>query len=177
MCGISICRSKSRLLQELPIRLRGYRQQIEGGEDIRIAVLVDRDRDDCTQLKARLEGMARDAGLLTKSSRRGDARFVVVNRIAIEELEAWFMGDQEALAKAFTSLRGKPFPKSFAYPDSNGTWEQLYQFLKKQGVYRRSYPKIEAARTIAKHMEPGRNNSKSFRQFVAGVEALVGDEC
>lgn len=175
MCGISTCRSKSRLLQELPIRLRGYRQQIEGGEDIRIAVLVDRDRDDCVRLKARLEAMARDAGLVTRSNVSGDGRFAVLNRIAVEELEAWFIGDPEALRRAFTSLRGKPFPKSFTTPDSCGTWEQLHRFLKRQGIYRGHYPKIEAARTIAQHMEIGRNQSVSFRQFVRGVDRLVRD--
>lgn len=165
-------RNKSRLLQELPSRLRGYRSLIDNGDDIGIVVLIDRDSDDCAQLKSRLELMARDAGLGTKTSTK-DARFIVVNRIAIEELEAWFIGDHEALKKAFTSLRGKSFPKSFANPDSCGTWEHLHRFLKKQGIYKGSYPKIAAAKAIAMHMEIERNTSKSFRQFVRGVDALV----
>ena len=39
-----------------------------GGESLRVVVLVDRDDDDCEQLKAELERMAVAAGLSTKSS-------------------------------------------------------------------------------------------------------------
>jgi len=42
------------------------------------------------------------------------------------------------------------------------------RFLKKQGIYRGHYPKIEAARTIAQHMEVGRNASVSFPAVRAG---------
>lgn len=164
-------KNKGRLLRELPSRLRAYRTRIRKGEDLRVLVLVDRDDDDCEQLKRRLEQMARDAGLHTKTTPAA-AGFHVVNRIVVEELEAWFMGDTQALRSAFSSLPPL-FPKSFNNPDNGGSWERLHRFLKKHGIYRSSYPKIEAARRIAPHMEPARNRSTSFRQFVRGLEALL----
>jgi len=165
--------SKGRLLKALPARLRGYRQRIDNGEDLKIIVLVDRDNDNCEQLKHRLETIAREAGLTTKTAANGQGDFQVVTRIAIEELEAWFMGDVDALKTAFTSLRGVNFPGIFRNPDNGGTWERLHRFLKRNGIYRKSYPKIEAARKIAKHMEPDRNRSRSFQSFVQGVEACL----
>ena len=48
-------RNKSRLLRDLPARLRAYRKRIDQGEALRIIVLVDRDQDDCEQLKRDLE--------------------------------------------------------------------------------------------------------------------------
>jgi len=166
-------RSKGRLLRELPKRLRAYRRRIDQGEDLRILVLVDRDDDDCMMLKRRLELAARDAGLFTKSAPDGNGCFQVVNRIVIEELEAWFMGDQEALKGAFPSLRHTKFPTTFQNPDNGGTWERLHRFLKQHGIYKKSYPKIDAARRIAPHVEPARNCSRSFRRFSQGVEALL----
>ncbi|WP_419627125.1 DUF4276 family protein, partial [Thiolapillus sp.] len=66
--------------------------------------LVDRDSDDCHALKRRLETIAREAGLVTKAATQGQGLFHVATRIAIEELEAWYMGDIDALKEAFSSL-------------------------------------------------------------------------
>ena len=165
--------SKGKLLKALPARLRAYRKRIDNDEDLKIIVLVDRDSDNCEQLKQRLETIAREAGLTTKTAVNGQGNFHVVTRIAIEELEAWFMGDEDALKGAFTSLRGINFPKSFSNPDNGGTWERLHRFLKSHGIYRKTYPKIEAARKISKYMDLNRNLSRSFQNFLQGVEACL----
>lgn len=165
--------SKSKLLKALPDRLRAYRKRIDNDEDLKIIVLVDRDNDNCEQLKHRLETIAHEAGLTTKTMANGQGDFQVVTRIAIEELEAWFMGDVDALKAAFTSLKSANFPGNFKNPDNGGTWERLHRFLKHHGIYRSSYPKIEAARKIAQHMEPRRNRSRSFHRFLQGVEACL----
>lgn len=165
-------RNKSRLLRDLPARLRAYRKRIWKGEDLRIVVLVDRDQDDCEQLKRDLERIAREAKLPTKTRPDTGGRYLVVNRIVVEELESWFIGDTAALRQAFPSLPNQ-FPGNFRQPDNGGTWERLHRFLKKHGIYRGSFPKIEAARRIAPHVDPARNCSPSFRQFCSGVEALL----
>ena len=166
-------RNKGRLLKELPHRLRAYKRRMDGGERLKVIVLVDRDNDDCHELKQRLENMAQEAGLQTKTAGGAGGPFQVVNRIAIEELEAWFMGDTAALQRAFTSLRGARFPNSFNNPDNGGTWERLNRFLRKNGIYRNSFPKIDAARKIARQMDPARNRSRSFQVFQQGVEACL----
>jgi hypothetical protein len=166
-------RNKSRLLQELPARLCGYKRRIEAGEDLRLLILVDRDDDNCQDLKATLERMAREAGLSTKSSPQENGQFYVVNRIAIQELEAWFIGDIDALKKAFSSLRGVSFPKSFQNPDKCGKWEILHRFLRQNGIYRSNYPKIEAARKISQQIEISHNRSKSFQHFCHGLESIL----
>jgi len=172
-CKIINMRNKGRLLKELPKRLRAYRKQMEHEGHLRILVLIDRDNDVCEHLKQRLETMAREAGLSTKTRPADNGHFQVVNRIVIEELEAWFMGDIDALKSAFGSLRRAKFPKIFQYPDNGGTWERLHRFLKKNGIYQSSYPKIDAARKIAPHIDLNRNRSRSFQQFCQGVEALL----
>lgn len=166
--------SKYKLLKVLEDRLRAYQERINKGEELRIMVLVDRDDDDCVQLKARLEQAAATAGLPTKSRPDERDRFRVVNRIVVEELESWFIGDPIALRKAFTSLPAiDAVGGIFHNPDNGGTWEVLHRFLKRHGIYRSSYPKIEAARRIAPRLNIAENRSASFRQFVAGIEAIL----
>jgi hypothetical protein len=69
--------------------------------DYRIVVIVDEDRQDCLDIKGRLEEAAQQAGLVTRSTGEQPGGFQVLNRIAIEELEAWFFGDPEAIKAAY----------------------------------------------------------------------------
>ncbi|GMV68157.1 MAG: hypothetical protein AMXMBFR76_05960 [Pseudomonadota bacterium] len=165
--------SKSKLLKVLPQRLAAYRQRIAQGEDLRVVVLVDRDDDDCEVLKRRLEVMAREAKLATKSAPDAAGHFLVLNRIVIEELESWFIGDPQALRKAFMGLPPIDASKGiFRNPDNGGSWEALHRVLKKHGIYKSSYPKIDAARRIAPGLDIQVNRSRSFQVFVQGIEAL-----
>lgn len=75
------------LMGKLPNRLRAYSTWIP--DDWYIVVLRDTDRADCHQLKTTLDTLATQAGLVTKSA-AGTGRFHVMNRLAVEELEAWF---------------------------------------------------------------------------------------
>jgi len=166
--------SKYKLLNALPQRLAAYRRRIDQGEDLRVVVLVDRDDDDCNVLKRQLENAARGAELTTKSVPDAERKFLVVNRIVVEELESWFIGDAAALRQAFTSLPHIDATKSiFRNPDNGGSWEALHRFLKKHGIYRSSFPKIDAARRIAPNLNIQANRSRSFQVFFCGVEALL----
>src|SRR5512147_503171 len=84
--GLHVHQGKSDLLKKLPQKLRAYAQWLP--KSWRILVLVDRDDEDCIKLKKKLLKATSDAGLLAQSG-RGIAKSLVVNRIAIEELEAW----------------------------------------------------------------------------------------
>lgn len=166
--------SKHTLLAELPRRLKGYSYWLP--TDWRIIVLIDEDRQDCKELKAQLETAALDARLRTKSTSHLASSFQVLNRIAVEELEAWFFGDVEAIVTAYPRVphslaeRGR-----FRDPDSitGGTWEALEKTLQRYGYYPGRLPKIEVARNISQHMEPVRNRSKSFNVFRTRLEALL----
>jgi len=147
---------------KLPSRLRGYRHWLP--EDWRIVVVVDRDDDRCDELKSRMENMARDAGLATRTNPlRGT--YQVANRLAIEELEAWYFGDWQAVATAYPRVPAT-IPDKAAYRDPDavrgGTWEAFERLLQRAGYFKGGLRKIEAARTIAPHLDPARNTSHSF---------------
>jgi hypothetical protein len=154
---------KNDLLNKLEGRLKGYQKWLP--DDYRIVILLDRDDQDCLELKGRLEEMAERAGLFTKSHPNRDGAFQVLNRLAVEELEAWFLGDLAAIQKAYPRVRltGNRISK-YRRPDSisGGTWEAMERLLQKAGYYAGGLPKIEAARNIARHMNPVDNSSVSF---------------
>lgn len=165
---------KDDLLKKAPERLRGYASWLP--DTWRILVLVDRDDDDCAALKARLERMAAEAGLQTKTAAGNGQRFQVVNRIAIEELEAWFFGDWLAVQAAYPRVPATvPQKSGFRDPDAiaGGTWEALERILEKAGYFSTGLRKLECARAVAAHMEPGRNSSNSFQEFCGAVAAAL----
>lgn len=166
--------SKQALLKKLVPRLRAYADLIQAGEDLRVVVLVDRDNDNCAQLKDRLEQAASDGGLVTKRSAKAGKPFHIVTRIAVEELESWFLGDPDALRATFPrlpSINTKTAP--FRNPENGGSWEALHRFLRKHGYYPGTYQKIDAARRIAANLSPDANRTPSFGAFCRGIEACT----
>lgn len=154
---------KSELLKQLPQRLAGYAQWLP--ETAVVLVLVDRDDEDCLALKAQLDAMARAAGLVPRSDATPNGRFQVINRIAIEELEAWFFGDWPAVCSAYPKMPDTlPRRAGFRDPDAiaGGTWEALERELQRKGYFKQGLRKLELAREVASRMDPGRNRSTSF---------------
>lgn len=171
---IHVFEGKPDLLRKLPDRLRGYSRFLPN--EWRIVVLVDRDGESCERLKERLEQAALNAGLPTKTAAGAD-RCRVLNRIAVEELEAWFLGDAAALRAAFPKLpRAFETKKPYREPDAvrGGTFERLERLLQSKGYYLEGVPKIELAGLVARHMEPERNRSPSFGTFRDGLRAVCG---
>lgn len=176
VCGSGITfdihayRSKTDLLSKLPKRLKGYGNFLP--PDWRIVVLVDEDREDCQFLKEKLDQAARDAGLVTKSMAQKGSRFQVLNRIAIEELEAWFFGDVTAIHQAYERVSPSLATRS-AYRDPDaikgGTWEAMERELQRASYFKSGLAKIKAARAISANMVPSRNRSRSFQVFQQGL--------
>lgn len=154
---------KSELLKQLPQRLAGYAQWLP--DTAVVLVLVDRDDEDCLALKAQLDAMARAVGLVPRSDATPKGRFQVINRIAIEELEAWFFGDWPAVCAAYPKMPDTlPRRAGFRDPDAiaGGTWEALERELQRKGHFKQGLRKLELAREVASRMDPARNRSTSF---------------
>ena len=170
-----VFQGKPDLLSNLERRLKGYKSWMPN--HWKIVVLIDEDRADCLNLKRQMETAAANAGLITRSAAKGGP-FTVLNRIAVEELEAWFFGDVEALATAFPGV----FPNlgakaNYRNPDAigGGTWEALERVLQRAGHFGGGLSKIEVAREMAHHMDFARNTSTSFRCFTEGLAALKNE--
>ena len=167
---------RDEMLKELPKRLKGE-QWIP--DNWRIIVLIDEDRRDCHELKAYLEKAAYEAGFVTKSSATPNGDFQIVNRIVVEEIEAWFFGDVEALHTAYPRIsQNLQYQAKYRDPDAvpGGTYEALERLLIEKNYYTKRISKPTVAQNIAQYMEPSRNRSKSFQVFLEGIKACVGEE-
>jgi hypothetical protein len=165
---------KSDMLSRLGDRLRAYAAWLPN--DWRILVLVDQDDDDCARLKRLLEECATAAGLRTRSS-GGAAPWQIVSRIAIEELEAWYFGDWQAVKTLFPKVPSTiPSRAGYRDPDSirGGTWETFERILQQHGYFQGGLRKVEAARLLGGAIEPTRNLSRSFTKLHEAInEALA----
>ncbi len=168
-----VFQGKSDLLGKLEARLRAYATWLPA--DWRIVVVVDRDDDDCRDLKLRLEDIAHRAGLRSRS-RAGGLPWQLVNRIAVEELEAWYFADWEAVRAAYPRVpAGIPHRQGFRDPDAiaGGTWEAFERVMRKYGYFKGRLAKIEAARTIGACVDPARSRSRSFAVFQQALAEAV----
>jgi len=168
---------KKDLLNKLPQRLRGYASWLP--HNAYIVVLIDEDRENCKRLKQQLENAASDARLSTRNSPINGTRIQVVNRIAVEELEAWFFGDAPAIMQAYPGIPPSLSQKAkYREPDAiaGGTWEALERVLQRAGYFKAGLTKIDAARSIARKMDPQQNRSRSFRCFRDALLMLLPTE-
>ena len=161
------------MLDKLPARFRGYIGWIPA--DFRIVVVRDEDRKDCSEIKAQIQKIATEAGLSIKSKSKPNAPFQVLTRIAVEELEAWLLGDVPALMATYPGV-SPTLANQKTYRDvdhiKGGTWEALERALQKAGYFHGGLPKIQVAREISANMDPDRNSSKSFQVFRDGLRSL-----
>ena len=146
---------KQSLEESVRIKLRGWREP-----GVRFVVIRDSDRADCRLLKERLLELCRQNG-------RPDT----LVRIACQELEAWYLGEPDALADAYgkDNLRGIGARARFRDPDavikpSAAVSELVPQFQKTDG-----------ARRMAVHLSRQRNRSASFHTLMQGIENLCQD--
>lgn len=164
---------KQDLLNNLEKRLRGYLAWLPN--NWRIVVVVDQDDDDCRQLKKSMEQIATRVGLRTTST--FSSNWQVANRIAVEELEAWYFGDWAAVCSAYPRVPATvPRQRAYRNPDaiSGGTWQAFERLMQKHRYFKGGLPKIEVARVLGQSIDPDRCQSPSFRCF---RNALIRAAC
>ena len=157
------------LLHQLPRLLRGYGKSLD--ESSSVVVVVDLDHRDCMTFKQEL------VDVLNACDPRPNALF----RIAVEESEAWLLGDRAAVKAAYPCAKDSVLER-YRQDAICGTWEVLADAIHSGGsaaLAKVGYPasgaaKCEWAREIAPHMDPDRNRSPSFRAFRDGVRRLAG---
>ncbi|PJJ54471.1 DUF4276 family protein [Hymenobacter chitinivorans] len=162
------------LVDNLPTLLRAYGKRMTepGQQDLRIVVLLDADGVAERRFKL-LEDAAKSAGLLTLGQAKEGQLFHVFNALAVQELEAWFLGDRQAITDAYPKVKTHHFKGIDREPESSPKPNDvLWGVLKAAGLYTTGKRKREWAETIAAKMDPGRNQSASFQYFRAGLGLL-----
>lgn len=156
------------LLDSLPKFLRGYSQMTEPPQ---VVVVVDVDDRDCRAFLAELQALASTTA----------AELRVLFRIAVEETEAWILGDPDALLEVYPKAK-KGVLDRYVQDSVCGTWEVLADALHPGGaaaVKKTGWPlpgqlKSTWAESIGPRMNPERNTSPSFRKFRDGLRRVAG---
>ena len=146
---------KQDLEKSVRIKLKGWREP-----GVRFVILRDNDGGDCRALKRRLSDLCRQHG-------RADS----LVRIVCQELEAWYLGEPDALADAYGSenLRGIGRQRRFRDPDSVVKPSDAIRELVPQ------FQKTDGARRMAERLSRKRNRSASFHTLMQGIENLRCD--
>lgn len=147
-------RGKNDLVKGISKRIRAWREP-----GVQFVVMQDQDNSNCISLKSHL---------LIECEKSGRSDIMV--RIVCRELEAWYLGEPEALQRAFpdhSSRILKELSKArYRNPDtvrrpSDVISKLIPEFQKRSGAQR-----------IAEHMSL-RNRSHSFRVFIKGLERFM----
>lgn len=126
--------------------------------DSAFVVLVDQDAEDCRELKARL---------CSKYEAINSSNLLI--RIACRELESWYFGDLSAVEKALGKKSLISYSNKSKYREPDNIQNPLEELRKITGGV---YQKTSGSREIAPHLAVEKNNSPSFRAFIAGVHRL-----
>lgn len=155
------------LLAQLPRLLRGYGKSLDPEQGC-VVVVVDADNRDCVAFKQDL------LRILTGCDPRPRTLF----RIAVEESEAWLLGDRNAVLTAYPNAR-RSVLDAYEQDSVCGTWEVLADALMPSRTRKAlRWPesgatKCQWAKTIAPHLDVERNASPSFRAFREGIRMLA----
>ena len=165
---INPCEAKTgKLLNDLSIYLRGFNKSLQG-IDATLIVVVDSDNRYPEDFRIELERLAKENMILVD----------YVFCIAVEEVEAWLLGDVQATLKAYPHAKTQVI-NSYIQDSICGTWEVLADAVYPGGISKlrkvsTSYSEIgkykcEWARNIGQHMNFELNKSPSFQFFIREI--------
>jgi hypothetical protein len=99
---------------------------------------------------------------------------VALFRIAIEETEAFYLGDPEAIRRAFPRARLAKL-KSYEQDSICGTWELFQQVIQDRLVDKPGWAEKMGEHLGTAWKGPGANRSPSFQQFCRALLWLAGE--
>ncbi len=147
---------KSDLDLSIPRKLRAWQYP-----DDRFVILRDNDAADCKAVLKKIKALCTVAG-------RPDT----LVRLACQELEAWYLGDLDALAAAFNhpKVNTPALRKKYVDPDA---WQKPSVEIQRLIP---GFQKGTGARAMAQHLsDPGNNRSHSYGKFVTGLQRVIGE--
>ncbi len=135
-----------------------------------IVVIVDSDQRECMAFLSELKALLHNCRPAPNT----------LFRLAIEEIEAWYLGDQQALLSAYPRAKRDVLHR-YQQDSVCGTWELLADAVRPGGsaaIRKAGWPspgqiKHEWAEKIGPHMSIERNQSPSFCKFRDGLRRLV----
>jgi len=122
-------------------------------EAVGVVVMQDQDSSDCKILKQKLLKICNESGNCPK-----------LVRIICKELESWYIGDFEAVNKAYPSFKYQNYfnKAKFRIPDNCNAADELKKIVPE-------FQKVGGAKKIAPFISIQNNKSESFQISISGL--------
>ena len=164
-----------KLLNDLATYLRGFNKSLQCFPAV-IIVVLDNDTRNTNDFLAELNQVAQ----------QNKINIDHVFCIAVEEVEAWLLGDEAAVLAAYPSAKLQQL-HTYVQDSICGTWEVLADVVYPGGVskLKKDCPtyieigryKSEWAREIGAHMDIAHNKSPSFNYFITEINKRLSAAC
>lgn len=163
------------LLTELPKRIRAFNSDLKYIANASLFIVIDNDTRNTDSFQTQLH----------KVVENDDISIDHVFCIAVEEMEAWLLGDCQAIKHAYPKISDRIDTKHINYKQDSicGTWEFLADVLTKKGLgqFRKDNPtwidvakcKCEWAENIGKYLTIRENASPSFNYFIGELDKRI----
>lgn len=166
-------RKGSNLLNNLRLYLRGFDRSLSHMPQAAIIVVLDNDKRDYTEFQESLDRIVAESVMITDC----------VVCIAVKEMEAWLLGDEEAITSAYPDAK-KKYLKSYEQDGICDTWEVLANMVYPGGLAalkkksKNSYSvtgiaKSEWADKIGQVLNLEKNISPSFNRFLSELQSRI----
>lgn len=161
----------NKILNDLDMYLSAFNKKFQTYE-VALFIVLDNDKRNCQEFEQELKEKANSLNLTID----------YVFCIAVEEIEAWLLGDLSAIQKAYPQAKLSA-SKNYIQDSICGTWEILanvvypggvLQLIKNSSGYAEiGKMKCEWAKKIGKHLDLDNNASPSFQKFISEIKNRI----
>lgn len=162
-----------KLLNDLPMYMRGFNKILQNMKDSALIIVLDNDKRDIKDFRQKLEELALSNTILCD----------YVFCIAIKEMEAWLLGDGEAIKEAYPNAKMQ-YIKKYEQDAICDTWEVLAEIVYPKGLSKLKKKagdgyaeigkiKCEWADKIGRCLHIHENVSPSYQYFIGEVEKRI----
>lgn len=150
--------------QDLEKALRNSLPTISRMPGSKVLITRDQDSADCKDVKSSIQEII-----------AGNCQCDNVIRIACRELEAWFLGDLEAIKNVFPRFKPESFQSKadFRNVDKISNPDKYLLRIIPELKNRASLPKLAVSEAIAPYLDLERNLSASFNHTISAIKRIV----
>ena len=148
--------------QDLIKALRTTIPTISKIQGAKILITHDQDSADCKEIKKKLKDVINE---------KCHCDFFI--RIVCKELESWFLGDLEAVEKAYPRFKSSQYKDKANMRDVDSIVNPSYYLCRVIYSQNKKLPKIEVSQKISPFLTIENNTSTSFQHTISAIKQLV----
>jgi hypothetical protein len=153
-CFIRDHQGKQDLRKSIPSKVKAYKHY---NKPVKVIIIQDQDSSDCKVLKNELIELVNQNSAIPS-----------LVRIACRELEAWYIGDMDALESVYPNFKANNYKRwsKFRNPDKCNASDEIKKLIP-------TFQKGIVSREIVKYIDLNNNTSESFNHLISGIKKFL----